>query len=128
MFVLGHPPTNIGVFAYAILKHPEKTLRPQGRFVMAYNEITTTGKLLSDWSEVTGKPSKYVVTSLEDFANIWPGFGQEMGMMMAMWNELKEEAWAGEEGILTGEDLGIKLEDLATVKDAYKAMDWDALL
>jgi hypothetical protein len=111
-----------------VLKHPELTLRPQGRFVLASSEETTAGKLLSDWSEFTGKPSKYVVTSLEDFANVWPGFGQEMGIMMAMWNELREKSWSGEEGIVTGKDLGIDPKELTTVKDAYKEMNWEAIL
>ena len=125
---IGVPQVNIGIFANAILKHPELTLAPQGRFVLAHSEDTTAGKLLSDWSEVTGKPSKYVVTSLEDFDTIWPGFGQEMGIMMAMWSELKEKSWSGEEGVVTREQLGIDLMDLTTVKDAYKEMDWNALL
>jgi len=95
---------------------------------MAHSEDTTAGKLLSDWSEVTGHASKYVVTSLEDFANVWPGLGQEMGIMMAMWNELRERSWSGEEGIVTRAELGIDVKSLSTVKDAYREMDWKALL
>lgn len=48
--------------------------------------------------------------------------------MMAMWNELREKSWTGEEGIVTAEDLGIDTSKLASVKDAYAEMDWDALL
>ncbi|OCT52497.1 NmrA-like family domain-containing protein 1 [Cladophialophora carrionii] len=125
---IGDPLVNIGIFAHAILTHPELTLRPVGRFVLAHSEDTTAGKLLSDWSEVTGKPSKYVVTSLDDFANVWPGFGLEMGIMMAMWDELRDDSWSGEEGVLPGKDLGIKPEVLTDVKDAYRAMDWNTLL
>ena len=96
--------------------------------MLASSEDTTSGKLLEDWSEVTGKPSKYVQTSLEHFSAIWPGWGLEMGAMMAMWNELREKSWSGEEGIVTKEELGIAGEKFATVKDTYAAMDWDALL
>ncbi|EXJ74675.1 uncharacterized protein A1O5_01368 [Cladophialophora psammophila CBS 110553] len=125
---IGDPHKNIGVFALAILKQPHLTLRPQGRFVLAHSEETTAGKLLSDWSEVTGKPSKYVQTSLEDFSAVWPGFGMEMGIMMAMWSEVRDRSWSGEEGLLTREELGIKESDLTSVKDGYSVMDWKALL
>ncbi|KIX94169.1 uncharacterized protein Z520_10195 [Fonsecaea multimorphosa CBS 102226] len=125
---IGDPHKNIGIFALSILRQPNLTLRPQGRFVLAHSEDTTTGKLLSDWTAVTGNPSKYVQTSLEDFSNVWPGFGLEMGIMMAMWNELKDRSWSGEEGLLTWEELGIKQSELASVKDAYRTMDWEALL
>jgi hypothetical protein len=87
-----------------ILKQPQKTL--PGKFVVAYNEETTTGKLLQDWSEVTGKKAAYVQTSLEDFSEIWPGWGMEMGIMMKMWNEPRERSWPTE-GVLNKGDLGL---------------------
>ncbi|OAP61500.1 hypothetical protein AYL99_03703 [Fonsecaea erecta] len=125
---IGDPHKNIGVFALSVLKQPALTLRPQGRFVLADSEDTTAGKLLSDWSAVTGKPSQYVQTPLEDFSAIWPGFGLEMGVMMAMWSELRDRSWSGEESLLTRKELGIKQSDLTTVKDAYAAMNWEILL
>lgn len=48
--------------------------------------------------------------------------------MMAMWNELREKSWTGEEGIITKDDLGIDTRGLTTVKDAYAEMDWASLL
>ncbi|OAL26880.1 hypothetical protein AYO20_09913 [Fonsecaea nubica] len=125
---IGDPYKNIGVFAHSILQHPDLTLHAQGRFVIAYSEDTTTGKLLSDWSELTSKPAAYVKTALENFSAVWPRLGLEMGIMMAMWNELRDQSWSGEEGLLTREELGIELSELTTVKDAYKAMGWDVLL
>ncbi|KAH0840406.1 hypothetical protein FOPE_05959 [Fonsecaea pedrosoi] len=100
----------------------------EGRFVLAYSEDTTSGKLLSDWSEVTGIPAAYVQTSLEDFNPVQPGLGLEMGIMMAIWNALRDQSWSGEEGLLTREELGIELSELTTVKDTYKVIDWDELL
>lgn len=96
--------------------------------MLAHSEDTTTGEMLATWSEVTGKPSKYVVTSLDDYSDVWPGFGLEMGIMMALWDELGDKSWSGEEGMITREELGIKVENLTTLKDAFKEMDWNALL
>ena len=84
--------------------------------------------MLNDWSEVTGKKSTYVQTSLEDFSSIWPMWGLEMGVMMKMWDEVKEKSWSGEEGILTKDDLGLTGTDFVGVKGALKEMDWSALL
>ncbi|OQV00614.1 hypothetical protein CLAIMM_06090 [Cladophialophora immunda] len=107
---------------------PDTPIKQSATRTRTLGEDTTTGKLLSDWSEVTGKPSTYVQTSLDDFSAVWPGFGLEMGIMMAMWSELRDESWSGEEGLLTREELGIKQSDLTTVKNAYNVMNWEALL
>lgn len=109
-----------------MLKQPKLTL--PGRFVLASSEETTTGKLLQDWSEATGKQSKYVQTALDDFSAIWPGWGLEMGVMMKMWDELRENSWTGEGDLVTMKELGLQGANFVTVKDAYRAMDWDALL
>lgn len=128
MKAIGDPLVNIGVFALAVLKQPHLTTRTHGRFVLVHNEDTTSAKLLSDWSDITGKPSEYVMTSLEDYDRLWPGLGMEMGVMLAMWNELKEDSWSGEEGVVGMDELGIKQSELTTVKEAYEVMDWNALL
>jgi hypothetical protein len=121
---IGHL-SNIGIFVLAILNQPDKTL--PGRFVVASVEETTTGNLLKDWEEVTGNKAYYVQTSLEEFSRIWPMWGQEMGTMMKMWDEVHDH-WSGEEGLLTGTDLGVKVDGLKGVKVAYEVMDWQKLL
>jgi NmrA-like family len=123
---IGDVTVNVGIFTSAILRQPELTL--PGRFVKAAVEESTTGQILKDWSEVTGKPAVYVQTSLEAFNSVWPGWGQEMGVMMAAWDELRERSWSGEDGILTKEDLGIAGEKFVGSKEVYATMDWKALL
>ncbi|POR34991.1 NmrA-like family domain-containing protein 1 [Tolypocladium paradoxum] len=123
---IGSPLGNIGAFALAILKQPHKTL--PGKFVCAYVEETTTGDMLQDWAEATGRRAVYVQTSLDDFSNVWPVWGLEMGVMMKMWDELKERSWSGEEGILTRDDLGLSAAKFVGFKEAQAEMDWDALL
>ncbi|KND89128.1 NmrA-like family domain-containing protein 1 [Tolypocladium ophioglossoides CBS 100239] len=123
---IGSPLGNIGPFALAILRQPHKTL--PGRFVLAHVEETTNGKMLQDWAEVTNKRAVFVQTSLDDFSNVWPIWGLEMGAMMEMWDELKERTWSGEDGILTKDDLGVSTENLVGFKGAVAEMDWKALL
>ena len=65
---IGSPSANVDTFVVAIFNQPKKTLG--GKFVAAYVEETTTGQMLNDWSEVTGKKSTYVQTSLEAFSSI----------------------------------------------------------
>ena len=84
--------------------------------------------MLKDFSEVTGKRSVYVKTTLDDFSNVWPMWALEMGLMMVMWDEVKEKSWSGEPGVLTRDDLGISAENLVSTKKALAEMDWNALL
>jgi hypothetical protein len=77
---------------------------------------------LENWSAATGKPSVYVQTSLEEFDQVWPMWGQEMGIMMKFWEEAKEKSWSGEE-ILTADDLGVK-DGLVGSKEAFSRIDW----
>ena len=55
---IGSPLANIGIFALAIFKQPQKTLL--GKFVVASVEETTTGAMLKDWAAVTAKRAVYV--------------------------------------------------------------------
>jgi hypothetical protein len=122
---IGDVSKNIGFFTSAILAQPQLT---QGRFVCAYTEETTIGGMLETWSEVTGKPSVYTqVASLEEFNNVWPNWGHEMGVMMKLWEEVGDKSWSGED-YLTKEDLGIAGEKFSTIAETFKEMDWTAIL
>lgn len=125
MKTIGSPLANVGRFALAILKQPYKTL--PGKIVCAYTEETTAAKLLQDWAEVTGNRATYVKCSLDAYSDIWPGWGMEMGSMMAMWDEMREGSWPVD-GVLNWDDLGIRGEKWANAKDAYQEMDWKAIL
>jgi hypothetical protein len=122
---IGDVTKNIGFFTSAILAQPKLTI---GRFVLACTEETTIGGMLETWSKSTGKPSVYVqVASLEEYNNIWPMWGQEMGVMMKFWEEVGDKSWSGED-FLTKEDLGIQNEKFATIGQTFKEMDWNAIL
>jgi hypothetical protein len=103
----------------------QKTL--PGKFVAAYTEETTAAKLLQDWAEVTGKRATYVKTPLEAYSDIWPNWGLEMGLMMKMWDELREQSFPSK-GVLSRDDLGLTNEKFVDVKGAYDEMDWTSIL
>lgn len=116
-----NPRTNLGRFVLAALEQPEKTL--PGRYVLAAVEQTTTGKLLEDWSKVTGNKAVYVQTSVDDYDRIWPGWGRAEGLMFQYYDEFGEEAWSAEGGvIIKARDLGIPIETMDGVKDTLREM------
>lgn len=118
--ILGDATTNIGPFVSGILKRPDLTL--PGRFVLATTEETTQGELLQAWSRATGKPTEYVEISMEAYDRLWPMWGKEMGSMLKLWEDLKENSWGGEE-VVTKADLEIT-EPLTTMEVWFKSADW----
>lgn len=124
MLSIGDAGVNVGIFALSILTQPQLT---HGRFVRGSIESTTAGGFLETFTKATGKPSAYVQTaSLEEFDNVWPNWGREMGLMMMFFDEYRgEKAWAGED-YLTQKDLGITT-GLVSVHDALKTTDWSFL-
>ena len=122
---IGDVTKNIGVFTSAILAQPKLT---HGRFVLAYTEETTIGGMLKTWSKATGKPSVFVqVKSLEEYDAVWPNWGNEMGVMMQLWEEVGDKSWSGE-SVLTKDDLGIQNEKFVGIEETFKSMDWNAIL
>jgi len=122
---IGDVSKNIGFFTSAILAKPELT---KTRFVLAYTEETTIGGMLEIWTKATGKPSVFVkVATLEEYNAVWPAWGQEMGVMMKLWEEVGDRSWSGED-VLTKEDLGIEGKKFASIEETFKEMDWNAIL
>lgn len=119
---IGDVTKNVGKFTNAILAQPSLT---HGKYVLAYVEKTTIGGMLQTWSEVTGKPSVYVkVATLKEFDNVWPNWGNEMGVMMQFWEEYGQNSWSGED-YLTSKELGIK-EKFFGIKETYESTDWSS--
>ena len=84
--------------------------------------------MLQTWSKATGKPSVYTqVASLEEFDNVWPMWGHEMGVMMKFWEEVGDKSWSGED-FLTKKELGIEGEKFTNIEETFKGMDWDSIL
>ena len=119
VMTIGDAQKNVGVFVRAILSNPDKTLH--GKFVLAYVEETTAGAMLQTWGKAQDKQVQYLQVDEKTFNNIWPMWAEEMGVMMQFWEDFGNKSWAGEEGILTKEDLGIK-EPLQDMEQSFAAL------
>ena len=73
--VSGDVSANLGVFAVAALKNPDKTC---GKYIDVRSNLMTFTDILKVWSEVTGKDAEYVPISPEAFSKIWGVAGVEM--------------------------------------------------
>jgi hypothetical protein len=118
---IGDVRTNLGIFTNSILAQPSLTQR---RYVVAHTETSTAKGLLETWGEVTQRQTAFVQTNdLEEYDNVWPRWGKEMGVMMQFWNEYKEKSWSGHE-LLTTKELGLEAVNFVGIEETYKAMDW----
>jgi hypothetical protein len=121
---IGDARSNVGVFTNAILSQPARTHK---RYVLAYIEESTLAKLLEDWGKKLGREVAYVeVKSVDEYDNVWPKWGREMGVMMQFWGEERDNSWTGQE-VLTTKDLGLEGEKFAGIEEAYGGIDWKAL-
>ncbi|TVY29322.1 NmrA-like family domain-containing protein [Lachnellula hyalina] len=114
VFTIGDHTINIGHFVHAIIKQPKLTLH--GNYVFATTEVTTMGKLLEHWSEVTGKETEYLHITLEEYNRLWPMWGLEVGIDLKCWDEFGAESWASEKWI-GREELGLG-QELVGFRDA----------
>lgn len=89
-------------------------------------EKMSHGEILEAWGRATGKETEYVEISLQAFDRLWPMWGEEMGSMLKMWEELGEKSWGGEE-VLTKEDLGI-VDRFETLEKWMEKTDWGFVL
>ncbi|TVY14617.1 NmrA-like family domain-containing protein 1 [Lachnellula arida] len=111
---IGDHTINVGHFVHAIIKQPKLTLH--GKYVFATTEITTMGKLLEHWSEVTGKETEYLQITLEEYNRLWPMWGLEVGSDLKCWDKFGAESWASEKCI-GREELGLG-QELVGFRDA----------
>ncbi|KAF7167267.1 hypothetical protein CNMCM5623_000629 [Aspergillus felis] len=116
---VGDHRTNTGIFARAIVKNPPKG---GGTFVRCFAEYHSS---LNDYLAVWGRASGLS-------PQLWPGWGEEIGSMMAMWSALQERSRAGLDGdhvldidnILSADDR----KSVIKTEAAFRALDWKKIL
>jgi hypothetical protein len=121
---IGDTRANVGAFVVAILRRPEVSLR---KFVLAKVATATAGDVLAAWSRATGHTAEFVRVTLEEFDRLWPVWGQEMGVMMEFWDAATERSWSGGD-IVGAEELGVNVEELVGLEEAFKRIDWSGVL
>ncbi|KAG2419247.1 hypothetical protein HFD88_004042 [Aspergillus terreus] len=131
---VGDHRTNTGIFARVIVKNPPRG----GTFVRCFAEYhSSLNDYLAVWGRASGlSPSAgstmVVKVSLHEYSQLWPGWGEEMGSMMAMWSALQERSWAGLDGdhvldidnILSADDR----KSVIKTEAAFRALDWKKVL
>ena len=117
---LGDHTVNTGLFVRAIFSKPELTLN--GKYVLASVETLSMKAIVEKWSAVTGKESVYVPITLDDYENLWPKFGTEVGLALKLFELCGDQSWSSQPYI-DAEKLGIE-NDLVGFDESLKAMDW----
>jgi hypothetical protein len=102
---MGDARVNIGLFAKAAFDQPEKTTG--GRAVLAYAEKATIGSTLDAWAIYQDKTAQYVKVNDEAYSALWPGWAEEMIVMMRYYEEYHEKSFGGVSKILTKDELGL---------------------
>jgi len=120
---IGDAKSNVGLFTNAILARPALTYT---RYVLAYIEETTMGELFKTWGKAVGKQVAYVeVKDIDEFDNVWPNWGREMGVMMQFWGEHGSASWSGQD-VLTRKELGLT-GGFVSIEEAFKNQGLAAL-
>lgn len=119
---IGDPSINLAPFVKAIV---EKT-KGEGSVVLATTETLDAEKFLATWAAAKGVKAKFVKVSRKDFREIWPLWGEEIGLMMELWEELRDRSWSvtvpGQK-LITREKLGIKEGDVQSLVEAFKGFE-----
>ena len=119
IFSIGDVRKNLPLVFKAVIEQPEKT---RGQYVVAYSEKTNSGEFLQTWASENGHKAVYVQVSRDTFNSVWPGWSEELGVMMEFWDEYRDLSWSGEEGLLTPKDLGVT--GFSSVKEGVKGLKY----
>jgi uncharacterized protein YbjT (DUF2867 family) len=102
---VGDARVNVGPFAKAALDQPQKTRG--GKVVFACVEEITNAAMLQTWAKAQGKSAQYIEIPEESYMALWPGWAEEMGLMMQLWEVLGDRSWTGDDEILSKKELGV---------------------
>ncbi len=118
---IGDVKVNVGKFVEKVVALSGKT--QGGKVVFASSEVRGAGEMLQLWAAAKGVKAQFVRVSGEAFRELWPLWGEEMGVMMELWDEFRERSWTDAEGreVLTKEDLGV--EGLQGLEEAFKGLE-----
>lgn len=118
---IGDHRVNVGIFVQAIIAKPDLT---QGRYVLAEVGTSKNSGVLGEFGKVTGFPVQYLTISVEEYDQLFPNWGQEMGVMLQFWEEAGNKSWS-KKGVtpLRKEDLDIAPSSLVGL-EATLRKDW----
>lgn len=77
-----------------------------GKYVLAHTENITSGEMLQQRAKAQGKEAEYIDLEPAEFNKVWPGWGEEIGIIMQFFARVKTARLQNED-LITREDLGI---------------------
>jgi len=119
--LLGCEKVNIGLFAKAILDHPEKTL--PARTVAGFAEKMSWKQMVHCYAKAHGIEVRCARISKEDYRALWPVWGELMDAANDYYEFMGPGGMLGrdeEENVLGSEELGV--QGLVGVADAFARM------
>lgn len=119
---IGDVTRNITPFVEAIVSNPAKT---KSQIVAAYTEEHTMGELLQIWAGVKKAKAQFVQVDGKAYRELWGLYGEEMGVMMDFWADVREKSWTDAEGrqVLTRKDLGIDETKFQSLSEGYEGLE-----
>lgn len=121
--VIGDVSVNITPFIKAVVEQPEKTAN--GGIVLVSNKLVTADEMLQTWAKVKGVKAQFVQVSGEAYRDIWPLWGEEIGLMMEFWDSFRERSWTEPSGarVLGKEDLGLADTAFQGLEEAFNGLE-----
>ncbi|KAK4139152.1 uncharacterized protein C8A04DRAFT_33379 [Dichotomopilus funicola] len=118
---IGDVSVNLGAFVRAAVEQPEKTLG--GKTVLAAIETHAAAEQFALWAKAKGKQAQYLKIDGQAYRELWPLWGEEMGVMMDFWEWARENSWTlpGGEKVVGREELGIT--GVQSLEEAYKGYE-----
>ncbi|KAH6842358.1 hypothetical protein B0I37DRAFT_399084 [Chaetomium sp. MPI-CAGE-AT-0009] len=115
---IGDVSANVGLFVKAAVERGDET--KNGAVVLAAAESYTAESMLQLWAKLRGKEAQFVRVSEQAYRDLWPVWGEEMGLMMEFWNLCCERTWTREDGgkLFTKDDLGVT--GFKTLEQSFK--------
>jgi hypothetical protein len=111
---------NVGKFVEGVLDKPEVSL--PGKTAVLFTEAMSFGDFHKLLGKVTGRQTEYIQIPMEQYDQLFPNWGKEMGMMLQFFEEAAKEGWGAGAEMVTAQDLGVQgLHDAAR---AFKRIKW----
>lgn len=119
---IGDVTKNVAPFVRAVV---DKT-KGEGQVVHVEIGTLSSKKFIETWAEAKGVKVQFVRVSGKDFREIWPLWGEEMGVMMEFWDSVREKSWAvtvpGQK-FVTRRELGIEEGEFEGLADGFRTFE-----
>jgi hypothetical protein len=120
IYTIGDVTVNLGKFVRAAVEQPAKT--QNGTIVLAKVETLPAEAFLQTWAKTKGVKAQFVEISGDAFRKLWPMLGEEMGIMMELW-DAHHDHWVPLPGdkLISAKELGVT--GLQSLEEGFKTYE-----